>query len=84
MTVYAPEADRARMFSLPRYVIKGGVLVVEEGQLRRAPAGRRLRLAPGHDQAVVTDLRRFYDEYGTVAFDNFPVRGLRDAPLELG
>ena len=40
VTVYAPEADRARMFSLPRYVIKGGVLVVEEGQLRRAPAGR--------------------------------------------
>jgi formylmethanofuran dehydrogenase subunit A len=84
VTVYTREDDRARMFSLPRYVIKGGVLVVEEGQLRRAPAGRRLRLAPGHDEAVVTDLRRFYDEYGTVAFDNFPVRGLRDAPLELG
>ena len=32
----------------------------------------------------MTDLRRFYDAYGTVAFDNFPVRGLRDAPLELG
>jgi formylmethanofuran dehydrogenase subunit A len=84
VTVYPRDADRARMFSLPRYVIKGGVLVVEEGQLRRAPAGRRLRLAPGHDDAVVPDLRRFYDEYGTVAFDNFPVRGLRDAPLELG
>ena len=84
VTVYTREDDRARMFSLPRYVIKGGVLVVEEGQLRRAPAGRRLRLAPGHDEAVVTDLRRFYDAYGTVAFDNFPVRGLRDAPLELG
>jgi formylmethanofuran dehydrogenase subunit A len=84
VTVYSREADLARMFSLPRYVIKGGTLVVEEGQLRRAPAGRRLRLAPKHDDAVVSDLRRFYDDYGTVAFDNFPVRGLRDAPLELG
>jgi len=84
VTVYSREADVARMFSLPRYVIKGGTLVVEEGQLRRAPAGRRLRLAPKHDDAVVSDLRRFYDDYGTVAFDNFPVRGLRDAPLELG
>ncbi|MFL5518847.1 MAG: formylmethanofuran dehydrogenase subunit A [Gemmatimonadales bacterium] len=84
VTVYTREADLARMFSLPRYVIKSGVLVVEEGQLRRAPAGRRLRLAPGHDDAVVPDLRRFYDEYGTVSFDNFPVRGLRDAPLEQG
>jgi formylmethanofuran dehydrogenase subunit A len=84
VTVYAREADVARMFSLPRYVIKGGVLVVEEGQLRQAPAGRRLRLAPGHDDAIVSDLRRFFDDYGTVAFDNFPVRELRDAPLELG
>jgi formylmethanofuran dehydrogenase subunit A len=84
VTVYSREADLARMFSLPRYVIKGGTLVVEEGQLRRAPAGRRLRLAPKHDDAVVSDLRRFYDDYGTVAFHNFPVRGLRDAPLELG
>jgi formylmethanofuran dehydrogenase subunit A len=84
VTVYTRESDVARMFSLPRYVVKGGTLVVEEGQLRRAPAGRRLRLAPGHDEAVVPDLRRFYDEYGTVAFDNFPVRGLRDAPLEIG
>jgi formylmethanofuran dehydrogenase subunit A len=84
VTVYAREADLARMFSLPRYVVKGGTLVVEEGQLRRAPAGRRLRLAPGHDDAVVRDLRSYYDEYGTISFDNFPVRDLRDAPLELG
>jgi formylmethanofuran dehydrogenase subunit A len=84
VTVYAREADLARMFSLPRYVVKAGTLVVEEGQLRRAPAGRRLRLAPPHDDAVVPDLRRFYDEYGSISFDNFPVRGLRDAPVELG
>ncbi len=84
VTVYAREADLARMFSLPRYVLKGGALVVEEGQLRRAPAGRRIRLAPGHDEAMVPDLRRFNDDYGPIAFDNFPVRGLRDAPLESG
>jgi hypothetical protein len=33
---------------------------------------------------MLADLRRFYQEYGTIAFDNFPVRDLRDAPLELG
>jgi formylmethanofuran dehydrogenase subunit A len=84
VTVYARERDIARMFATPRYVLKGGVLVVEEGQLRRAPAGRRLRLSPGHDAAVIRDLRRYFDAYGTVAFDNFPVRGLRDAPMEIG
>jgi formylmethanofuran dehydrogenase subunit A len=71
------------MFATPRYVVKGGVLVVEEGQLRRAPAGRRLRLSPGYDAAALRDVRRHFEAYGTVAFDNFPVRGLRDAPLEI-
>ena len=84
VTVYARDADIARMFATPRYVVKGGELVVEEGQLRRAPAGRRLRLSPGYDAAVLRDLRRYFDAYGTVAFDNFPVRDLRDAPLEIG
>jgi formylmethanofuran dehydrogenase subunit A len=84
VTVYRRDRDIARMFATPRYVVKGGLLVVEEGQLRRAPAGRRLRLDPGYDATVLRDLRRHFDAYGTVAFDNFPVRDLRDAPLEIG
>jgi formylmethanofuran dehydrogenase subunit A len=84
VTVYGRDPDIARMFATPRYVVKGGELVVEEGQLRRAPAGRRLRLSPGYDAAMLRDLRRHFDAYGTVAFDNFPVRDLRDAPLEIG
>jgi formylmethanofuran dehydrogenase subunit A len=83
VTLYARDPDIARMFATPRYVVKGGVLVVEEGQLRRAPAGRRLRLSPGYDAAALRDVRRHFEAYGTVAFDNFPVRGLRDAPLEI-
>lgn len=84
LTIYARDRNLARMFSTPRFVIKGGVIVVEEGQLRRAPAGRRLRLHPGHDPAVIRELRRHFESHGTIAFDNFPVRGLHDAPLELG
>jgi formylmethanofuran dehydrogenase subunit A len=84
VTVYARDPDIARMFASPRYVVKGGVLVVEEGHLRRAPAGRRLRLSPGYDAAALRDVRRHFEAYGTVAFENFPVRGLRDAPLEIG
>src|SRR5256885_8292473 len=37
VTIYADDPDRAQMFATPRYVIKGGAVVVEEGQLRRAP-----------------------------------------------
>ena len=83
VTVYARDADIAKMFATPRYVIKGGILVVEEGQLRRAPPGRRLHLRPGYDDALLPDLRRHFDAYSTIAFENYPVRGIPDDPLPL-
>ena len=39
VTVYDKRDNVAEMFATPRYVVKGGSLVVEEGQLRRAPVG---------------------------------------------
>jgi formylmethanofuran dehydrogenase subunit A len=83
VTVYAPGTDVAQMFATPRYVFKGGQLVVEEGQLRRAPRGRRLHVRPQHDGAIETDLRRYFERYATISFDNYPVGALRDAPCAI-
>jgi formylmethanofuran dehydrogenase subunit A len=82
VTVYSRDGDVARMFSTPRYVLKGGELVVEEGQLRRASTGRRLHVRPGYDDAVTRDLERFFERYATVSFANYPVAEVRDAPVE--
>jgi formylmethanofuran dehydrogenase subunit A len=71
VTVYAPDADRAKMFAAPRYVIKGGTVVVEEGQLRRAPGGARLSVRPQFDAAVTQDVKRFFHDYASVAFENY-------------
>ncbi len=73
VTLYSPDPDYSKMFSTPRYVLKGGVRVVEEGQLRRAPAGRRLTVNPEHDSGIVRDLAAHFDKYGTVSFANYPV-----------
>jgi formylmethanofuran dehydrogenase subunit A len=81
VTVYARDADQSRMFATPRYVVKGGVLVVEEGQLRRAPQGRRLYIRPAFDPAVLRDLEAFFERYATVSFENYPMGDLRGAPL---
>jgi formylmethanofuran dehydrogenase subunit A len=81
VTLYSRDPDIARMFSSPRYVIKAGAIVVEEGQLRRAPSGRRLRIRPGYDESVLADVRRFFEAYSTVAFENYPVQGLDDDPI---
>ena len=69
------------MFATPRFVIKGGTVVVEEGQLRRAPAGRRLHVRPDFDRAIEAPLRSFFERHATVSFDNYPVGDLRDAPV---
>ncbi len=71
VTIYTSDADRARMFATPRYVLKAGALVVEEGQLRRAPAGKRLAVRPQYDTAVTKDLKRFFDQHATVSFENY-------------
>jgi formylmethanofuran dehydrogenase subunit A len=83
VTVYDRHADAAQMFAAPRYVIKNGIVVVEEGQLRRAPSGQRLHVRPGYDRAIEADVRRFFESYSSVSFDNYAVTGLQDRPQPL-
>jgi formylmethanofuran dehydrogenase subunit A len=83
VTVYQRGEDVAEMFTLPRYVIKGGVVVVEEGQLRRAPEGGRLHVRPGFDEAVVPRLRKYFEDNATVRFEHYPVAGVKSEPVSL-
>src|SRR5207248_8355556 len=47
ITIYTPNVDKRAMFELPRYVIKDGQIVVEQGEIRRDLYGRSLHVAPG-------------------------------------
>ncbi|HEY9515921.1 MAG TPA: formylmethanofuran dehydrogenase subunit A [Gemmatimonadaceae bacterium] len=82
ITIYTRDANYAAMFATPRYVFKSGTLVVNEGQLRRAPAGRRLHVQPAYDHAVIRDIEHWFDRYGTVSFANYPVAKLGDSEGE--
>ena len=84
VTIYMRDADIATMFATPRHVIKHGVLVVEEGALRRAPAGQRLYVRPEHDDAIESRLRAYFNRVATVSYDNYPVGPLNSAPQPLG
>src|SRR5204863_1962780 len=35
VTIYTPSADRKAMFELPRYVLKAGEVIVEQGEIRK-------------------------------------------------
>jgi formylmethanofuran dehydrogenase subunit A len=83
ITVYQRNENIVEMFTLPRYVLKAGTLVVEEGQLRRAPQGRRFHLRPTFDEAVIPRLRRYFDDHATVRFEHYPVLNLKSDSVRL-
>jgi formylmethanofuran dehydrogenase subunit A len=71
VTVYTPGADIKAMFELPRYVVKGGTLVVEKGEIRRDLVGKTLYVAPTFDQGMLADVRRWFEESYSIQFDNY-------------
>ncbi len=74
VTVYHDREDREEMFSTPRYVIKGGRVVVEDGELREVPRGELLRVAVEHDPEIERTLEPLFDERYSVRFSSYPVR----------
>ena len=74
VTIYHDRADREEMFATPRYVIKGGELVVEEGDLRRVDDGMLLSGRAGFDPEVSQVLAPLFGDRYTVAFEHYPVR----------
>ena len=80
VTIYHDRADREEMFATPRYVIKAGEVVVEEGNLRRSDPGLLLSSRASFDPDVSGVLEPLFGERYTVAFEHYPVRdlGLRE------
>jgi formylmethanofuran dehydrogenase subunit A len=73
ITIYTPGKDVKAMFELPRYVLKAGEVVVENGELRAAPFGPALHVQPRYDEALLADLKPWFEQHYTVAFANYPV-----------
>ena len=74
VTIYHDRADREEMFATPRYVIKGGEVVVEEGDLRRSEDGLLLSSHAAFDPEVNRVLAPLFGDRYTVAFEHYPVR----------
>ena len=61
------------MFELPRYVIKSGEVLVEEGDIRQDHYGRTLHVDPVYDTDVETLISQWFEEFYSVRFRNYPV-----------
>src|ERR671938_1788544 len=74
ITIYDDRDDREAMFAAPRYVIKGGLAVVEDGELREAGPGRLLRVGAEYDPTIERTLERLFEDRYSVQFASYPVR----------
>ena len=61
------------MFSAPRYVIKDGAVVVEDGEIREPQDGRTYHVEPAYDAAILPELRKWFADFYTIEFENYPV-----------
>lgn len=79
VAIYRDDPDRVRMFSLPRWVIKSGQILIDDGEPRAAPDGRTLHNAPAFDDAIVPEVRDHFDRHASIRFAHFAVGG-EEAP----
>jgi formylmethanofuran dehydrogenase subunit A len=73
VAVYNDTKDAIRMFAYPRYVLKGGEVVIEEGEIRKSVEGRGLLVKPTYDEKIEEYIRPLFQQYYTMSFDNYPV-----------
>lgn len=73
ITIYDENADREKMFSTPRYVVKSGRVIIDNHEFCDDVSGRLLHIAPEYDPAIVDSVRPFFEDYYSIEFDNYAV-----------
>lgn len=73
ITIYPEKPDDGVLFSYPRYVLKGGEVVVEEGEVRSVGDGREFIFRPAYDEQIEDYLRPLFQKVYTISFENYPV-----------
>jgi formylmethanofuran dehydrogenase subunit A len=73
VAIYHENPADSLMFKFPRYVIKAGEIVVEEGDVRHVSEGRQFVVKPAYDPSVEEYLRPLFQQYYTMSFENYPV-----------
>ncbi len=73
ITIYSPNDDLQRMFELPRYVLRAGEIVVEDGEIRNPVEGKLFHVSPSYDEGAIPDIQAWFEQYYTIQFRNYPV-----------
>jgi len=83
ISLYNEKIERDVMFRHPRYVIKGGEVAIEEGDIRTVKDGREFVVHPTYDAKIEDYLRPLFQQVYTMSFENYPVELERVHGMEL-
>lgn len=73
IVIYEEDDSVVQMFSHPRYVIKAGEVVIEDGDIRETPQGREYIVKPNHDPSTDEFIQPLFEDCYTMSFENYPV-----------
>ena len=73
ITIYTPHENKQTMFELPRFVIKSGRILVEQGDIREVLDGKTLHVSPVYDPSVEKEIGDWFEQFYSVQFRNYPV-----------
>ena len=73
ITIYSPDRDKERMFAMPRYVIKAGEVIADDGEFKSSTLGRTYHVDAAHDSAIIPKIREWIDREFTIRSGNYPV-----------
>ena len=72
ITIYDKKIrDPEEMFAHPSIVIKDGMVVVENGQIKKYIWGKTQTVAPEYDKSIEKNLGKFFEKYHTMKLDNY-------------
>ena len=74
ITIYAPDDDKERMFSIPRYLLKAGQVILDDGDLLAWPDGQTLISAPEVDPTDEPAIAKWFEASSSIEFANYPVQ----------
>ncbi len=83
IAVYRPNSDYEAMFSEAVYVLKGGEVVVREGEIMSETFGKTYIPALPERQDVIEWLRPMFEQFYSIALENYPVEKEKYMPCEV-
>jgi formylmethanofuran dehydrogenase subunit A len=73
ITIYDEMDDKEAMFNAARYVLKGGVRIIDNHEFNTDCEGQVLHVSPQYDRGIEDKIKPFFEDYYSIQFENYPV-----------